>query len=90
MAGPESGAVSGHVYLEGSLKPIFNVIVSCAGIVDTTQKSGHYLITNIPTGSRSLTAVNSYYETYNTTVMIRADETAALDIFLRYDETGNK
>jgi hypothetical protein len=88
-AGSASGAVSGHIYLEGSLKPIANVIVSCAGIADTTQKSGHYVIMNIPSGSRAITAANPYYETYNSTVIVNADETTVLDIFLKYDESQN-
>lgn len=88
-SGPESGAVSGHVYLEGTFKPITNVVVSCAGIADTTQKSGHYLITNIPAGSRTITAINSHYESYSTTIIVRSDETSTFDIFLRYDEAEN-
>jgi hypothetical protein len=86
-ARPSGGAVSGHVYVESSFKPITDVIISCGGISDTTHKSGFYQINNIATGSQAITAVNQYYETYNSSVMINPDETTTLDIFLRYDES---
>jgi len=85
--GPTSaafGGVTGHVYLSGSLKPIANVIVSCGGEVDTTAKSGHYSLSNIPIGSQDISASNSYYQTFTSKVNIRVNEVITFDIFMSY------
>ena len=87
-SGPEGGAVTGHVFLEGSLKPINDVVVTCGGIADTTQKSGHYQLLNIPPGSQTITAENTYYRAYSSTVMVKTNETAILDIFMQYDQSA--
>jgi hypothetical protein len=79
-----SGAVTGHIYLSGSLKPIANVVVSCGGEVDTTAKSGHYSLSNIPIGLQDISASNSYYRTFTSKVNIRSNETTTMDIFMSY------
>jgi hypothetical protein len=79
-----SGGVTGHVYLAGSLKPVANIIVSCGGAVDTTAKSGHYSLSNVPIGSQDISATNSYYQTFTSKITVRGNEITTLDIFMSY------
>jgi len=76
------GVLTGHVYLIDSRRPIHGVSVSCGGQVDTTGKSGRFLLNGIPEGAHVLSALHQLYEPYQTTIMIRGEVRDSFDIFL--------
>lgn len=81
-ANEAKGGLTGHAYLAESRKPIYGVVVFCGDQVDTTGKSGRFLLNGISEGARALSAQHELYEPYQTTIVIRGDITDSLDIFL--------
>ncbi len=82
-----SAAISGHIYLAGSLKPIWGVTVTIANQSDMTMKSGRYEISGLPSGSHELHVSHSAYEPYSTMVYLSIDGELVHDVFLELKDT---
>lgn len=77
----EFGNIAGEVYAIGAGSPIPGVLVSCSGVVDTTDSSGAYSLLSVPVGMRSVTASKEGYDLWKVFIEVRKGSNA-LDIHM--------
>lgn len=83
------GNLQGYVYLVNTNNPISGAIVTADNLTTTSVGDGSYLIENIPDGQVTVTTTKSGYDLYSKTILISANQTTQLDVYLTEATQGN-
>ena len=81
-ANPTIGVVKGIVTDETTGNALENVLVNIGSIDTKTDNEGHYQLTGVEAGSKTITAQKSGYKEYSGTVDVKAGEIVSHDIEL--------
>jgi len=78
----EYGTLTGKAYLFGTSAVIPGVIITIAGMTDTTGEDGLFEINNIPEGTYTLSATRDDYSDYQNDIEIMGSTTASVSMRL--------
>ncbi len=85
-----TGTASGYVKNSTDQSAISGANVNIGGEGGTTDGSGYYTISNIPTGTQTIAVTASGYNSYSNTVAIQAGSNPLSDIFLTPSPNGGE
>jgi len=86
-SGSGYGTVNGYVF-DTSGNPISGATVSAGGVSNTTNSSGYYILVNVPSGSQTVRASRSGYNTETQTVTVNPGSTVEVNFTLSESSSG--